>query len=122
MTPKEAFMVKRSKVETEQFYRDLIAEQARSGVSTRAFAAQRGIPSGTLSSWRHQLKKRDGAKVKSREVAPSFVPVRVVPRESATSIAAPRTEGYEIVVGVVRLPADFDEARVAALVRAVTSC
>lgn len=115
-------MEKRSKAETEQFYRDLIAEQTRSGLSTRAFAARRGIPSGTLSSWRHQLKKRDGARRNSQEAAPSFVPVRVVPRGSAMPMPAPRTEGYEIVVGVVRLPADFDEARAAALVRALTPC
>ncbi len=120
-------MVKRTKVETEEFYRQLLAEQVRSGLSLRAFAAERGIPAGTLSCWRCQLKRRDAARgSRGRKTAkPRFVPVRIVGVRTAEPAPAPSPSVYEVVLGrdrVLRLPADFDEARVAALVRVVTSC
>lgn len=137
-------MEKRSKAETERFYRKLVDEQKRSGLTIRAFAESRGIPAGTLSCWRHQIKKRDEAheRRKKKTSKPAFVPVSVVetapavlvkavapkPKSSptpATSPASGRSASYEVVLGrdrVLRLPADFDEARVAALVRAVASC
>ena len=126
-------MKKRSKAETERFYRELLAEQRRSGMSIRAFAQERGVPAGTISAWGYELRKRDAAaatrKRKSKKAArPSFVPVSVV----SAVMASERTEsptragcGYEVELGagrVLRLPADFDDARVAALVRAVASC
>jgi transposase-like protein len=135
-------MEKRSKAETEAFYRELVAEHDQSGLTLRAFAEKRGVPSGTLSSWRYQLKTRDAARARESGRAATtsgFVPVRVVDAgpvvASATKAAEPSTSaprnpaatrgGYEIVLGsdrVLRLPADFDEARVAALVRAVALC
>ena len=136
-------MVKRSKAETEKFYRQLVAEQEESGLSIRAFAATRGIPPGTLSSWRHELKERDAACARGGDKAtkPRFVRVNVVGAEAEAGaeagpaplakpipVAKPVSAGttiYEVVLGqgrVLRLPAEFDEARVAALVRAVVSC
>jgi transposase-like protein len=131
-------MEKRSKAETEKFYRDLVAEHEQSGLTARAFAAARGIPAGTLSCWRHQIKKRDAlaeARKSKKATKPRFVPVSVVgPETVATPVAqkpsssakpAGASTVYEVRLGrdrVLRLPADFDEARVAALVRAVASC
>jgi hypothetical protein len=118
-------MVKRTKAEVETFYRGLLDEQARSGLSLRAFGAKRGVPAGTLSCWRHLLKRRDANRAKAKKAAgPRFVPVSVVaapePPQKQTSNGS-----YEIVLGcdrVLRLPADFDGRRVAALVKAVASC
>ena len=135
-------MVKRSKAETEQFYRQLVAEYDASGLSIRAFAWMRGIPPGTLSSWRHELKQRDAARARTGERATKspFVQVKVVGAGAVAGAgagaAAPEPEPrarpasarpvvYEVVLGrdrVLRVPAEFDEARVAALVRAVASC
>ena len=131
-------MVKRSKAETEQFYRQLVAEYDASGLSIKAFAGMRGIPPGTLSSWRHELKQRDAARARTGERATKspFVKVKVVGAGAVAGAAAPEPEPrarrasarpavYEVVLGrdrVVRVPAEFDEARVAALVRAVASC
>lgn len=116
-------MVKRSKAETEKFYRALVAEQERSELSVRAFAAQRGIAAGTLSSWRHELKQRDAARAaKEKKSSPSFVPVSVA---AAPEPPKKTAAVYEIVLGgdrVLRVPADFDVARVAELVNAVASC
>jgi hypothetical protein len=113
----------RTKAETERFYRKLLDEWARSGLSLRAFGAKRGIPEGSLSSWRHTLKVRDAERAKAkRSLAAQFVPVNVV---GAAPEAGQGRGGYEIVLGgdrVLRLPADFDGARVAALVKAMASC
>lgn len=126
-------MEKRTKAETEKFYRELLAERRRSGLSIRAFARARGIPAGTLSSWAHQLRKRDAARRGKRAAGPTFVPVNVV-GGSAVVTAPTSTEaarparaggGYEVEFGagrLLRLPSDFDEARVVALVRAVAAC
>lgn len=133
-------MEKRSKADTEKFYRELVAEQVKGGLTIRAFAEKRGIPAGTLSYWRHHLKKRDAASARGSEKAsnPAFVPVSVVstnappnttpklkPKPAPSASSAGARAVYEVVLGrdrVLRLPADFDEARVAALVRAVASC
>jgi len=130
-------MAKRTKAETEKFYRQLVAEQEKSGLSIRAFGATRGIPAGTLSCWRHELRQRDAARARRRKRATKarFLRVSVVGTgtaadaavpESATTATAPLARVvYEVVLGqdrVLRVPAEFDEARVAALVRAVVSC
>ena len=132
-------MLKKSKRKTERFYRRLLAEAQRSGQSLRVFAAERGVPAGTLSWWRHELKRRDAAvasvvkeKAEGAKMAPkpSFVPVSVVDATAtARSVVAASAmrggDGYEVELGagrVLRLPHDFDDARVAALVRAVASC
>ena len=118
---------------SEKFYRQVLAEQAQSGLSLRAFAVGRGIPAGTLSCWRHKLKQRDAARAsKSKKASkPRFVQVSVAaarppePKPEPPRVTSPGSVGYEVVLGqgrVLRLPADFDDARVAALVRAVTSC
>ena len=126
-------MANRSKSETERFYRRLIAEQERSGSTARAFAEARGIPPGTLSFWRYELKRRDQARaeVALARPVPSFLLVSVAescpsaPAPASSTSAPERAEGYEVVLGggrVLRLPRDFDDSRVAALVRAVASC
>lgn len=131
-------MVKRSKAKTETFYRRLPTEQVESGLSIRAFAAKRGIPAGTLSSWQHELRRRDRARARAgeRTAKSGFVQVDVVGAGSVVGSRTPepaaqaepastRPAVYEVVLGqgrVLRLPAEFDEARVAALVRAVASC
>lgn len=132
-------MQKRTKAETEKFYRGLLAEQRRSGLSIRAFAETRGVPAGTLSFWAHELRKRDAARG-GKATGPTFVPVSVVDgptflagspkpawptRPTRPARPTPARGGYEVELGagrVLRLPADFDEVRVAALVRAVTAC
>lgn len=131
-------MKKRTKQQTERFYRQLLAEQRRSGLSIRAFARERGVPAGTLSAWTHELKKRDAARAARQESGPEFVPVSVVGAEGESGAppaesrklsgqwgGAPQRSGYEVEFGagrVLRLPPDFDDARAVALVRAVASC
>lgn len=133
-------MKERTKAETESFYRELLAEQQRSGQSIREFARQRGVPAGTLSCWGHQIRKRDAARRKAKRDAERrrerkkeqaqatgspFVPVSVIDAASASPVTTSFVGSYEVELGggrVLRLPPDFDDRRVAALVRAVVSC
>lgn len=110
-----------TKAKTERRYRQLLAEQQRSGLSLRAFARERGIPAGTLSYWKHELKRRDAAREGSEGSRTRFLPVKIVPptEEPAAS------EGYEVLLGqgcVLRMPRDFEVERVAALLKAVSAC
>ncbi|MGE3376628.1 MAG: hypothetical protein AB7O37_24125 [Vicinamibacteria bacterium] len=106
---------------TEEFRRQLLAEHQSSGLSVRAFAEERGIPAGTFASWGHRLRRKEAEAQSGSE--PSFVPVRVV--EAVPQLVERTRGGYEVELGVgrvIRLPADFDEARAAALIQAVASC
>ncbi len=128
-------MKRTSKGKAEGFYRRLLAEAARSGLPLRQFAAERGVPAGTLSCWRFKLKQLD-AERKTKVEAARFVPVRVLDEPAARTESTvaersrPRVQGaassYEVVLGrgrVLRLPPDFEGAQVAALIQAVeASC
>lgn len=115
-------MARTTKEGRERRYRRLFAAHARSGLSLRAFAEDRGIPPGTLSYWKHELKRRDATRAPEKENSVRFLPVKVVP----PTMTPPATAvGYEVLLGrdcVLRLPRDFEVARVAALMKAVSSC
>jgi hypothetical protein len=83
--------------------RELVQDQAGSGLTLKAFAAREGVPYTTLWWWRRRLAS-----------TPRLVPVRVQPTQRAS---------VEIVVGdvVVRV-ADADEGAIVRLVRALGSC
>jgi hypothetical protein len=119
----------------EAFYRELREEFTRSGKTQREFAEERGIPTGTVSGWFFKLRKLDADRCREKTPrtrparrarardsraqteGPRFLPVTVV-----EPVPTPRCgSGYEVVFGkgVLRLPADFDPARVGALLRAV---
>ena len=123
-------MPRTTKEETERRYRWLLDEQARSGLSLRAFADERGIAAGTLSYWKHELKRRDGARRqhprrRGEESSPAFLPVKVIPAAEAFAAPSACAGGYEVLLGrdcVLRLPKDFEVARVVALMKAVASC
>jgi transposase len=102
----------------EQFWRRTIADQARSGLSIRAFCEREGLEPWNFHWWRQALARRD------REVPPArtvrrpnsmaelpvpaaFLPVRVV--QDAASLAA--TTPIEIVLPAgptVRVTKGFD--------------
>jgi len=63
--------------EREQRWRELLAAQARSGLSIRAFCASRRLSEPSFYAWRRELARRDRGRVKA--VVPTFVPVQVLP-------------------------------------------
>ena len=89
----------------EHFWRDLIAGQAGSGLSVRAWCLQRDVSQASFYAWRRELARRDAA----GDVVPRFAEVVVTDR-SEGSASAERL--LQIHLDDVRLevPAGFDSA------------
>jgi transposase len=103
----------------EQFWRRTIADQARSGLSVRAFCEREGLVPWNFHWWRQALARRDREVPSAWTVAPTnstndlpahlaFLPVRVV-QDGADTIVA--TTPIEIVMPAgptVRVTKGFD--------------
>jgi hypothetical protein len=88
----------------ERFWRRLVRQWRKSGLTIRAFCADRQVSEPNFYVWRRTIAQRDAQ-------AARFVPVRVVPsEESAAGKAA--GNGLELLLSngrVLRIGADFDE-------------
>lgn len=94
-------------------YEDLVARQAKSGLSVCAFAKLEGVPTSTLAQWKKRLSKR-----KSTTPAKVLLPVRVASAPVRRADPLPLAEfevrlrsGHEL-----RLARGFDPATLRALV------
>lgn len=117
----------------ESFYRALRDDFLRSGKSQQDFAAERGVPAGTVSAWFFKLRKLDAARASMGESAGTTLALQDAPPDARPTrepfVAVRMVEplrlsggsGYEVVVGngLLRLPSDFDPARVAVLLRSL---
>lgn len=124
-----------------RYYGGLIREAQRSGRPLSEVEAAHGLTPGRISKWRYEQKGRKSqatkpkpkpkAKVRPKPVpaqppeVPQLLPVKVVGERPGPAPHAARGS-YEVVLcggRTLRLPADFDGARVAALVAALeTAC
>lgn len=117
------------------YWRQLLAEWAGSGLSQAEFCRRRGLKAVSLAWWKHRLRGMDdaGSGRQGRRAhgtgRAGFVEV-ALPRGSASVPAlrapslVPPSDRYELILpgGVrLRLPDDFDPARVAQLVQAVAA-
>jgi hypothetical protein len=94
----------------ERLWRHMLRQWRRSGLSVRAFCAEHGLTEPLFYAWRRVIAERDQARVASRDarrearnVAPTFVPLRV--------IGAPASAALEVVLErgqVVRVQRGFD--------------
>jgi transposase-like protein len=96
--------------ERERFWREAVAGHKKSGLSVRAFCADRGLSEPSFYAWRRELARRGRA---SRTPAATFVPVQVV-ADSIVEVVLP--SGV-----VVRAPLATDAMAVARLVAALGS-
>jgi transposase-like protein len=99
----------------EAFYRELLAEQAVSGLNLREFAEAKGIKPATLYVWSRRLRARAR---RWEEPSPALVPIQVA-REDG-----PR-EGYEVRLRggrELRVPAGFDADELARLLLVLERC
>jgi hypothetical protein len=98
---------------TESKWRALIAEQERTGMKVREFAASRGITATTLYWWRSRLRRGPRSA--------HLVPVEIVEHDIEQSVA--RGESFELHIDggllLLRIPGGFDEAELRRLVRAL---
>ena len=85
----------------EQFWRRLMREWSRSGLSVRAFCEQHGLAVPTFYAWRRILAERDAT---ADAAATRFVPVQVIAEpltSPARSTESPPSPGaaLELVLG-----------------------
>ena len=112
-------------------WRTVIDEQARSGLSIKAFCQQRQLPKSGFYHWKAILLALDSGTPASSQVVPpahpeslpqprdtpvsaAFVPVRVVPN---TLVEVTLTNGVQL-----KLPLNSNVEQVARLVKAVAAC
>jgi transposase-like protein len=91
---------KRRSAEKERFWRQMVAEHAKSGISVRRYCADRGVTEASFFAWRRELSRRDAAAKKQAGTGPasaSAPPMRKgpAPRRFAQLQIAPG----ELVVG-----------------------
>jgi hypothetical protein len=99
----------------ERYWRNLIRRQQSSGLGTRRFCDQVGVPEHRFHWWRRTLRGRDeqtGSRVRSsdpprtradsKDGCSAFIPVRL-PFSLGGSIEVVHPRGY-----VVRVPSVFD--------------
>ncbi len=105
-------------VDRAGYYRGLLDEGSRSGLSMRELAMRHGVSTWTLYEWKRRLHiERRERKAPSRLVAVDVV------GSSRSEIEAAGC--YEVILPDgcrVRVPSSFSGARVAELIAAVRSC
>jgi transposase-like protein len=103
-------MGRRPSEERGRYWRDVMTQQRRSGLSVAAFCRQHAVSPATFYGWRRRLA--GGASDRSREV--SFVPLAldqaVPPR--ATEFSLQLANGVQVTV-----PGNFDEGALGRLLR-----
>ena len=98
----------------ERFWREVLARQAASGLSGRAFCRQEQLAESAFYAWRRTIAWRDGD---ANRVPPAFVPVVVTDRSTRdTSLALELSGGR-----VLRLPQSIPIERLAELIVALES-
>ncbi len=114
---------------SEQDYRRILERQAKSGLSIRAFAEESGIPAGTLSWWKSELRRRDRdmdaerpETVGDASTPISFVPIGLVPEDGAEASRPDSTIEVALPSGVtVRVSGEVVEESLLRVLRAVVS-
>jgi transposase-like protein len=98
-------------------YIGLFATQKKRGLSLAALARESGIPAGTLSWWKKEIRRR--ADRRGSSPRPSFVPVTVRPASRPVTDA-----GFEILLPNdvrLRVPTAFDKNDLERLVATLVS-
>jgi transposase len=88
----------------ERFWRRMLRQWRRGGLSIRDFCAARDLSEPSFYSWRRTLAQRDAA-------IPPFVPVQVIPDEKSATTPDLAGSGLELVLApgrVLRIGPGFD--------------
>lgn len=99
-------MAGRRRGERERYWRQVLRDQAASGLSISAFCREHEVSPASFFSWRRKLAAHDGA---GEEIAAKFVPIEL----GATTSLAAGQPGFEVTLpnGLrVQVPSPFDAA------------
>ena len=100
---------------TREIWRNLIGQYERSGKKVDDFAAERGIPVGTLKNWIYRIR-RD-----KEEQEASILPVRVV-ASTAPTARRPDEDGAAVEVMLVRFASGTASELIAEVVSRLRRC
>jgi transposase len=101
----------------ERFWRRTIPRQEKSGRTVRDFCRREGLKDWTFRWWRRELARRDQQPASAPrlqpqgdpiEVAPTFLPVRIVDQEPIVPQPPPLIEILWPTGPIVRVPVGFD--------------
>jgi transposase-like protein len=90
----------------ERFWRRMLAQRQRSGLSVRAFCEIHGLSEPRFHAWRRILQKRDAQAVR-------FVPVEIVPDDPAPCPTQGAASALELLLSngrLLRIGTGFDTA------------
>jgi len=88
----------------ERYWRRLLAQRDKSGLSVRAFCELHGLSEPSFYAWRRMLAERDA-------LAVHFVPVELIPDENAASATDGSVKALELVLRdgrLLRIGTGFD--------------
>lgn len=88
----------------ERFWRRMLRQWHRSGLSARAFCQQHGLSQASLFAWRRTLARRD-------DEAVHFVPVQLLPQETPAESGGSAASGLELLLNggrILRIGNAFD--------------
>jgi hypothetical protein len=114
--------------EKVQFWRDLLDEQSRTGMTVKAFCEKKGVSVPSFYSWRNKIQRKDAAV--SRDGAKDhdgLVPVTVTAplKDRATDATHRHADGIEIVTPggfTLRVRRDLHPDNIARLLEAIEAC
>jgi hypothetical protein len=97
----------------EKFWRRMVRQHQRSGLTVRDFCRREGLKDWTFRWWRQELIRRDQHPVVASRgepagATPVFLPVRVVDVGAVSSRPAPAIEIVLPAGPTVRVPHGFD--------------
>jgi transposase-like protein len=105
----------RRDIELERRWREMMEDQARSGLTISAFCDQRNISASSFHQWKRELKRREG-ELRTGSIGPSkprelggFMPVSII--ATATAVIE-----IDLAGAVVRVRRGFDEEALARVV------
>ena len=109
-------------VEKKRLWQGVLREQAKSGLTVKAFCRQRGVAVPSFYAWRRKLKRKSDAGGQE-EGSPRMVPVTVIPPVPA----APETGRVPIEIVTpggftLRVDRTLSPADVAELLQVVVAC
>jgi transposase-like protein len=97
----------------EQFWRRMVRQWRRSGLSIRAFCQQHNLPEHNFYAWRRTLAQRQTQRQAEQNAAPvAFVPVQVLPESVPRAPSDAAACGLELLLAggrIVRIGPAFDE-------------
>jgi hypothetical protein len=118
--------IRRGGTERGGYWRRWMGKWKRSGLTQAEFCRRHGLKVGSFSWWKHKLSEPAGSlrpipRRSRRREAVEFVELTAPVSSTAPSRCS---AGYEVILprgAVIRLPVDFDSARVGRLIRAAAS-